>query len=424
MTANNIRSIKCTSCAAPLKLYGGGHRVRTLNCEFCGAVMDTRQHFSVLHQFSQQKRPDIPFQHGMQGKIKGIDFIIIGTVVWEDIEGYRWTDLMLFSATHGYAWLTLNQGHLMFSHRTRDIPNVNVWNLAAKYEFTAGPRSYKFFERYQAKIVYVAGELTWVAKKDDSSHLVEAVAPPYMYTVEYNGHEIEYGLGEYLEDTEAVYKSFGITEKPAKPSSVHPAQPYRSKFLKPLSKAALPFMAIAALLIAVTWLFFDGSEIYSTQVNADDLRTGVRHTFTVTKPNRLLELTLETQLRNAWGYFDINILQGTNDVFSFGTGASFYEGYDGGEYWTEGDRTTHAYFQVPQAGEYTMNLKMSEGGVGEISTTLPDTSLRATLKQGYISTYYFNWLFVITAMAALAGFLSKMFFESRRWKSVLEDDDE
>ncbi|MEZ5536820.1 MAG: DUF4178 domain-containing protein [Thiolinea sp.] len=424
MTADKIRSIKCTSCAAPLTLYGGGHKVRTINCEFCGAVMDARKHFTLLHQFSEQQRPDIPLQHGMQGKINGIDFIIIGTVVWEDTEGYRWTDLMLFSATHGYAWLTLNQGHLVFSRRTRDIPDVNVWNLAPKYEFTAGSGKYKFFERYRAKIVYVAGELTWIAKKDDSSHFIEAIAPPYMYEVEHNGSEIEYGLGEYMEDAEAVYSSFGITEKPAKPQSVHPAQPYRSKFLEPLSKAALPFTAIAGLLLVITNLFFGGSEIYSAQVSADELRTGSNHVFTVTRPGRLVELTLDTQLRNAWGYFDIDILQGANDVFSFGTGASFYEGTEGGEYWAEGDRTAYAYFQVPQAGEYTMHIQMTEGGTGETGTTPPDISLQATLKQGYISNYYFNWLFVIAAIAALAGFFSKMFFEGRRWKSVLGDDDE
>lgn len=425
MSADKIRSIKCTSCAAPLTLHGGGHKVRTINCEFCGAVMDARKHFSVLYKFSNQERPDTPFKPGMRGQVKGIDFIIIGIVAWEDLEGYRWTDLMLFSATHGYAWLTQNEGHLVFSRRTRDIPDVNIWNLAPKYKFNAGPRQYQFFERYRAKIVYVAGELTWIAKKDDTSHLIEAIDPPYMYAVEHNGSEIEYGLGEYLQDREAVYQSFGITEKPANPGSVHPAQPYRSKFLEPLSKAALPFMAVAALMIIFIRLFLGGSEIYSTQLSASELHSGASaHVFTVTQPARLVELNLDTQLRNAWGYFDIDILQGTNDVFSFGTGASFYEGYESGEYWAEGDRSAQAYFKVPAAGEYTMKIKMSEGGSGETGTTPPDISLRATLKQGYVSNYYFNILFILAAVAALGGFLSKMFFESRRWKSVLGDDDE
>lgn len=425
MSTGKVRSIKCTSCAAPLTLHGGGHKVRTINCEFCGAVMDTRKHFSVLHKFSSQERPDCVFKPGMQGTIKGVEFIIIGIVAWEDMEGYRWTDLMLFSDTHGYAWLTQNEGHLVFSRRTRDIPDLNVWNLAPKYEFSAGSQKYKFFERYRARIVYVAGELTWIAKKEDSSHLIEAIAPPYLYAVEHSGSEIEYSLGEYLEDTDAVYDSFGVTEKPAKPTSVHPAQPYRSRWLAPLSKAALPFVPLAGLMIIIISLFFGGSEIYSTQLSGEALRTGnSQHLFTVTQPNRLVELTLDTQLRNAWGFFDVDILKDQDDVFSFGREVSFYEGTEGGEYWAEGDRSAQAYFKVPEAGEYSMQITMAEGGTGETGTTPPETTLRATLKQGYISNYYFNILFILAAVASVSGFLSRYLFESRRWKPVLGEDDE
>lgn len=425
MSLRKLRSIKCTSCAAPLTLHGGGHKVRTLNCEFCGAVMDTRKHFSVLHKFSHQEQPPCPFKLGMQGKIKDIDFTIIGMVTWQDIEAYQWVDLMLFSDTHGYAWLTYYDNHLIFSRRTRDIPSLNVWNLAPKYEFSAGDKKYKFFERYRAKVVYVAGELTWIAKKNDSSHMIEAIAPPYMYAVEHNGSEIEYGIGEYLEDRDSIYDSFGVTEKPAKPQSVHPAQPYRSKILQPLSKAARPFAALAAILVVVIGIFFGGSEIYSARLSAADIRDGnTAHEFTVTRPGRLVELTLDTQLNNAWGFFDVSIRKGANDIFSFGKGVSYYQGNDGGERWSEGSRSVSAHFKVPEAGTYALRVKMAEGGTGERGNTPPQTTLQVTLKQGYISNYYFVVLLILSAAAAVAGFFAKLFFESKRWKSVLGDDDE
>ena len=363
----------------------------------------------------------------MQGIINHIEFTIIGMIVWEDSEAYRWADCMLFSPTRGYAWLTYYQGHLVFSRKTRDIPNLNVWNLAPKYEFSAGAKKYKFFERSRAKITYVAGELTWVAKQHDSVHLIEAIAPPYLYSVEHNGDEIEYGLGEYIERPEPVYASFGIdttTEQISKPTTVHPAQPYRSKFFDPLSKAAKPFVVAAGIIALAITLLFSGEEIYSEQLPASTLSEGSNtREFTVTQSNRLLELNIETSLKNAWAYFDINVRQGANDIFSFGKNVSFYEGHDGDGYWSEGSRAATAHFKVPEPGRYTLNIQAAEGGMGETGTTPQATALRVQLKQGYISNYYFIILLILAVAATAAGYLARMMFESRRWKSVLEDDD-
>lgn len=428
MSERKLRSIKCTNCAAPLTLHGGGHKIRSINCEFCGSVLDTRQHFKVLHKFSQQAPPHSPFKLGMQGVINDIEFTIIGMIVWEDTEAYQWTDFMLFSPTRGYAWLTYYRGHLVFSRKTRDMPGLNIWNLAPKYEFSAGARKYKFFERSRAKIVYVAGELTWVAKQNDSTHLIEAIAPPYLYSVEHNGLEEEYGLGEYIEDPASLYASFGITlaaEQLQNPEGIHPAQPYRSKFLDPLSKAAKPFVALAALAALVITLFFGGQEIYSESLPASALTEGTNtREFTVTQANRLLELNIDTDLRNAWAYFDISVRQGANDIFSFGKGVSFYEGHDSDGYWAEGSRAATAHFKVPEAGQYTLHIQTAEGGKGETGTIPQATALRLQLKQGYINNYYFIILLVLTLVATAAGYLARMMFESRRWKSVLGDDDE
>ncbi|MEZ5479328.1 MAG: DUF4178 domain-containing protein [Thiolinea sp.] len=425
MSDRKLRSIRCTHCGAPLTLYGGGHKIRTLNCEFCGSVLDVRQEYQVLHRFSNQERPACPFTLGMQGQIKGMAFTIIGVVAWEDVEQYQWVDLLLFSETRGYAWLTYYQGHLMFSRRTRELPNVNVWNLAPKFKFRAGTREYRFFERYRAHIVYVAGELTWIASQGDSSLLLEAIDPPHLYTVERNDSEVEYGLGEYLEDRAAVFKSFGITDKPARLSTIHPAQPYRSRFFTPLSKAARPFVAVAAMAALLIWLFFGGTEIYSEQLDAAAIRNGAgTHEFEVTRPNSLLALKVDTQLQNAWSFFDINIRQGANDIFSIGKEVSFYEGRDDEGYWSEGSRSATALFKVPAAGNYSLHITQAEGGTGESSGAPPATTVNLTLKQGYVSSYYFVWLLVISAIATLSGFIARRLFETKRWKTVLGDDDE
>lgn len=67
----SIYSIKCTNCAAPLKILGGG-RVTTVTCQYCNSVLDMADHYKVVAQFHDKYRPPVPFTLGMQGTIKGV----------------------------------------------------------------------------------------------------------------------------------------------------------------------------------------------------------------------------------------------------------------------------------------------------------------------------------------------------------------
>ena len=44
-------------------------------------------------------------------------------------------------------------------------------------------------------------------------------------------------------------------------------------------------------------------------------------------------------------------------IFSMAKEISYYSGYDGGESWSEGSRNAHAYFKVPEAGNYTLGIE-------------------------------------------------------------------
>ena len=80
--APTVKSIRCTTCAAPLKLYGGGHKILTLTCEYCGSVMDVRREFELLHQFKNHaKKPACPIELGMQGQFYGVTFTAIGPMI-------------------------------------------------------------------------------------------------------------------------------------------------------------------------------------------------------------------------------------------------------------------------------------------------------------------------------------------------------
>ena len=107
-----IRKIQCPQCAAPIPLYGG-KEVFTIICSHCGSCLDGQDEFKFLKKFKSVDRPDVPLKIGMTGVIQNISFVIIGIVEFtqrDEWGNYPWVEFLLFSKTHGYAWLCYENG--------------------------------------------------------------------------------------------------------------------------------------------------------------------------------------------------------------------------------------------------------------------------------------------------------------------------
>lgn len=416
-----LASIRCTSCGAPLQLHGGGHKILTLNCNYCGAVMDAQKEYAVLAQFKNQRKPDCPLEIGMQGTFKGVEFTIVG-MVGQDAEG-EWVDLLMFSPTHGYAWLSYENGHFTFTRRTRACLGSALWTQAVKSTVPCGEQTFRLYERYEAKITYVAGELTWLAKVGDASQLAEAIAPPWLLSAEKSADESELYLCEYVEPEE-VYRSFKLTDKPPVRSGVHPAQPFKWAISETVSRASKPFAIFALLAALFIWLFLDGKKVYSETipVGAAQAEQQTRE-FTITQPDRLVALELDTNLSNAWLYFEITLMHAGKEVYSLGKEVSYYEGYDDGENWSEGSNFATALFKVPEAGAYSLTVQTPEGGKGETVATLPSGWMTLSVREGFVGSRYFFILLLLSGLGALWHPLERWRFERRRWQEVEEDDD-
>ena len=129
LNGTKVRAINCTACGATLDLRGG-HRVKSLVCGYCGSIMDRHAGFQLLQRYRDNPdRPYAPISLGMEATLKGVPFTVIGMIQYVShqsgpgwAESYDWISFQLFSPTHGYAWLTWNKGHYLFSHRTREMP--------------------------------------------------------------------------------------------------------------------------------------------------------------------------------------------------------------------------------------------------------------------------------------------------------------
>lgn len=413
-----LRSVNCTQCAAPLKLYGG-RQVKSLNCGYCGAVLDTREEFKVVQKFKNVSRPFCPISLGMQGRIKGVNFTVIGMIQYSSVDS-RWINLFLFSPTHGYAWLEYENGHFVFSRMVRDKPSGFNKNLI-KSTFKVRGKTFKVFDSYNATVSFVEGELTWVAKVGDKVNITDGIVPPYVFSVEQTGKELEYSFGEYI-SPDVIYRAFKIKSKPERRKEVHAAQPYlANNIVSSLSKTGIVYMPILAIACLIVLLFGRGETILSTTLSADQFLKGVQtKEFTVTKPNKLMGLYLQSDLSNAWAFYDITISNEHQELYSLAKQIPYYHGYEGGESWSEGSRSVKAYFKLPEAGKYNLYIH-GEGGTGNRGKKAQNRSLSVRVAQGVVVSRYLLGMLIFTFLATVLLYYRKYAFERSRWG---EDEDD
>ncbi|WP_306046404.1 DUF4178 domain-containing protein [Nioella sp. MMSF_3534] len=250
-------SVNCTSCGAGLDVLGGG-RVMVHICPYCGAELDAQDNYAVIAKFDGLQRPDSPFRIGMSGKIRGADYTVIGMLEFrERYRGQTWTwiDHQLYSPTHGYAWLTIEDGHLVFTRRYRRP----VWLSEGQVEranhpptITIDGERYRYYETSTGEITFAEGEFTWAPKIGDKTTTVTVLSDEAMLGFSQTNQEREVYRSELVDSAE-VSASFGVSNPPV-PQGVHPMTPYQSggndRFMLITSLIAL----VACIVLAI---FFD-----------------------------------------------------------------------------------------------------------------------------------------------------------------------
>jgi len=409
---SQVKSIKCTNCAAPLNLLGGG-RIESITCSYCKSVLDLNDHYKVLSNFKNVKElHKLPFEVGMQGKLKGVDYTIIGRVTYAHTEypHGEWTDFLLFSPLYGYAWLTYEEGHLIYSKRERHFPSITWSKIAEQSSIVVKGDTYRPFDRYEAKVTFVEGELTWIAKRKEKVSFIDMTNPPYGVSAEKSRNEIEYYKEEYL-DANSTYKAFSL-ETENTPTVFHALQPFERPFLKALSLIAFWSMFIIALLTLGVGL--DGSGKTIKQIQATNLQSTTTE-FTVNSNRYLVDLELQAFKAKELNNFNLKIHKKGQLIFSLTPHAAYTFNHENNkvkkklEMWEK------------NAKKVRVLIKLEAGQPYQLTTSPIDHNLSSTLlikiEEAHSKLNYFLWFFFLT----LILWLIYKFF-TWRYNSKLTDE--
>ena len=371
--SDRVLSIDCPNCGAGLDVLGGG-RVATRVCGYCGAQLDASDGFRVLSVFADMARPASPFALGMEGAVDGVAFTVIGTLGqserWEGRE-WRWVDHQIFSPTHGYAWLTVEDGHVLLTRKVRDGP-AGFLTAAEVERAETRPtrgwrgRTYLYYATSEWRTDFVEGSFNFRPAKGDRGTTVAMMprgrASDMLQFVEgaHGGAEREVEVTRYAPELAAAFGA----EAPA-PEGVHPLQPHRAsrhaRFLR-WWFGGMALAALAAMIVVGAGVNAGRQLLHDGPLGA----SGITVPFEIEAPGRPARIGIGTQVDNRWTWVALSVTapDGTG-VFETGREIGYFHGGSGDDSWSEGSRSGDLVFVPPVAGTYLLRAAVTEGDRAE-----------------------------------------------------------
>jgi hypothetical protein len=422
-----VRSINCTSCGAGLSVLGGG-RVRARVCEYCGAVLDAQHDFKVLATYRDMPRPSSPFRIGMEGEIDGVRWQVIGTLGrLESVGGtWRWVEHQLYSPTHGYCWLSVEQNHIVFSRKIRQAGSQGWFDPARIDQAENPPWTYvdgsrfRYYESGSAVIEFVEGSFNWVPRRGDRNVYVSLLGDTSMITHVQSGSEREVERSHYL-DPQMTLRAFDARAE-GKPVGVHPLQPYvpwrHAAFTRNAGFAAAAVAAVLTLLA-----YGAGNEVL--RLSRQSVAQPVAGEFALTNARDLVRIDLESNVDNSWAAYDLEVLDAEGEtVVEIERGTEYYHGVEGGERWSEGSRRASVRLRLPAPGRYRLLAEQSEAAV-DWSGGRAASWVSIRVIEGVKSPMWLVLATLLSAGAAALFVLTRLHHHSLRWAgSDWEDEDD
>ncbi|RIX48928.1 MAG: DUF4178 domain-containing protein [Rhodocyclales bacterium GT-UBC] len=421
---------RCPSCGSPMQARA--KEILAVGCASCGAVVDTGDTtYKLLSKAlgTREERYVPRLALGSKGRFDDQAVEVIGFLVRQTrVDGinYDWREYFLAGEQGSYRWLTEYNGHWTVADVLSNPPNTRA--SAELVDVNYDGRAYKHFSTTAvAEVVQVAGEFTWRVRRGERTRIVDYVAPPALLSKETTNKELSWSLGRYVEPA-VIHDAFALPGVLPDPVGIFANQP--NPWDEAHRKTCRLFWQVLLLsvLLQVFFLFFSGGKtLLRQEVHFDPLQTAdvMTREFTLSGRSQRVRVRNTAMLDNNWvGLNLVLVNKATGAAWPTTRELSFYDGYDGGEHWTEGSRQDEVVFSHIPAGTYYLAID-------------PDMSLEKPVPVRNVVEVFSagaGWANFVLLMLFLAAFplytrWRHAAFETRRWAEsdhapVASDEDD
>jgi hypothetical protein len=367
-----LEMLQCPNCGAPLEIHTG-HQAKTIVCSACASLIDlTPEQAAVIGQASKKVRAMVPLDLGMEATLDGVLYQVVGWLRYEgsdDEDRWRWDEWLLASAEGEFRWLTYDPeaGFVL----QKKVPLAGPIDVRRATSIPVPDGQAQVSERAQAKIIGLAGELTWRAKIGDRIYYLDAKKNGTLYSAEATQEEVELLAGQVIPE-EAIWQGFGNqTLVNALQGLGQKRRAYQRVALACVVFIILSICATCALPVGGSSVFQENTKL----MRGEDVLTSP---FEIKNTTQAHQITMSaSNATNNWGEITVHSLDSREEktfLFSKTFGV--------------GDNRVSHYFRPSQTGEHRLVLLLKDGQITSADVTV-------NVKQGLWTSYLFLFFAVI-----------------------------
>lgn len=416
-----VTTFSCGNCGAPVTVRYPGHSLSAV-CDSCYSVIDTsNETFQVLSTYFKKASIQPRIDLGARGELMGKTWECIGFVVREDVaSSFKWEEYLLFNPYYGYRFLTCNNGHWSFVTMIKERPE----RFAAYADFQN--KRYRLFYQGRARVHYVLGEFYWRVAMGEEVSMADYIDPPQMVSVEDDKDSRVWSVSEYLEP-KVVSQAFELTgESIPRTIGIAPNQPAPAtdtwRKVGPmwaLFLVALTGLQVFHCMLAKNIIEFRAPIEYVTKMDGQFATSDAKlpefttPEFVLDKDNANVEIDINADVDNSWLYVYGELVNAdTEELFTFERSIEYYHGYEDGESWSEGSKTTSIFMPQVPGGKYYMNLDFDNGGNSQANMR---QSFNVQVKRDVPTFHNYFWCLFLISLYPIFAWIKYRQVEVARW---------
>lgn len=355
---NNGKTFTCTNCSKPVQVKTYPY-AQSCACSSCGMQYSLNQGMDFKKNKLSKTNDTIYIPLGSVGKIKGVNYEVIGYVQKEEDNSYhsKWREYTLYNPEEGFAFLSEYDGHWIYIRENCDSPVLLNQN---EKSFELDNEPFQLFNSYNYKILNALGEFPYNIFDNQNAKAREFISPPEIWIQERDKKEgITWFQGKHISSAD-IAAAFQLSNMPYK-TGVGAVQPTGYISLSKMFKSTFVGILILLLLHTLIGLSKEERVLLNRQfffTDSSDLVSLVTEKYVLDKRRSNLRFAIEAPVSNSWFELSTTLVNATTGKeYSMERGVEYYYGYSGGESWSEGDTKENAYLTKIPAGTYFLQLQ-------------------------------------------------------------------
>ncbi len=423
---NSSTTIHCPACKEDINVVETQKSIY-FSCSACGTFFE-RVDFSLntLRKFKEEDRcePTIPL--GTTGIIDGYNYTLTGFIRKKQTDDDIYWNEYTF-ATPGDSWYIIfaeYDGNWMMIWRSEN-QNIHVeQSISGEYYAIDTGKRHLLYLVYKYNIIDAVGEFDWNILKDEELTTYEYATPPsLLINEERDDNEANWFNACYVSPKQLIdYFKIDPARLPKKnaffsfnPSKFYPKWKPFMYFTGITIMLLILINAFIAVMKPEKEVFNNTFECQPDTISNNNSKAIISPAFQITGSAPVYFTIRANGLSNSWIQMQIELINDSNGkVYEIEKTIEYYDGYDDGEHWEEGEKKQTALLSNIPSGTYHLNIyPATEYSKSTETGSNPVFSL--SVKQNvFLSLNFFITLTLILIYPCIQ-LVRKYLYENSKW---------